>query len=60
MSPEELRALIEKLKNENALDLQSIDELMARRQSAYGERQVYSAMSITEGVPLAEERENNT
>lgn len=51
MSPEELRALIEKLKNENALDLQSIDELMARRQSAYGERQAYSAMSI-------EEREN--
>lgn len=51
MSPEELRAFIEKLKNENALDLQSIDELMARRQSAYGERQAYSAMSI-------EEREN--
>lgn len=44
MSPEELRALIEKLKNENALDLQSIDELMQKRQA-------YSAMSI-------EEREN--
>ncbi|MBW5379918.1 phage major capsid protein, partial [Brachyspira hampsonii] len=42
--PEELRALIEKLKNENALDLQSIDELMQKRQA-------YSAMSI-------EEREN--
>ncbi|OEJ16252.1 hypothetical protein A9495_09305 [Brachyspira hampsonii] len=60
MSPEELRALIEKLKNENALDLQSIDELMARRQSTYGEIQAYSAMSITQGVPSAEERENNT
>lgn len=51
MSPEELRALIEKLKNENALALTTLDELMARRQSAYGERQAYSAMSI-------EEREN--
>ena len=44
MTPEELRALIEKLKNENALDLQSIDELMQKRQ-------VYSDMSV-------EEREN--
>ncbi|PCG18922.1 phage major capsid protein [Brachyspira sp. G79] len=44
MSPEELRALIEKLKNENVIDLQSIDELMQKRQA-------YSAMSI-------EEREN--
>lgn len=51
MSPEELRAFIEKLKNENALALTTLDELMARRQSAYGERQAYSAMSI-------EEREN--
>lgn len=48
MTPEELRALIEKLKNENALVLTTIDELMARRQSAYGEREMYASMSIEE------------
>ena len=31
MTPEELRALIEKLKNENALALTTIDELMQKR-----------------------------
>lgn len=41
MSPEELRALIEKLKNENALVLTTIDELMQKREA-------YSAMSIEE------------
>ena len=51
MKPEELRALIEKLKNENALALTSIDELMQKRNA-------YSSMSITQGVPSAEEREN--
>ena len=32
MTPEELRALIEKLKNENALVLTTIDELMQKRE----------------------------
>ena len=50
MTPEELRALIEKLKNENNLSLTSIDELMLKRNA-------YASMSITQGVPSAEERE---
>ena len=41
MSPEELRALIEKLKNENNLSLTSIDELMQKRNA-------YASMSIEE------------
>ena len=41
MTPEELRALIEKLKNENALALTTIDELMQKRDA-------YSSMSIEE------------
>ena len=41
MTPEELRALIEKLKNENALSLTSIDELMQKRNA-------YASMSIEE------------
>ncbi|WP_020003664.1 phage major capsid protein [Brachyspira innocens] len=41
MSPEELRALIEKLKNENALVLTTIDELMQKREA-------YASMSIEE------------
>lgn len=48
MTPEELRAFIEKLKNENNSALTAIDELMARRQSAYGEIQAYSSMSMEE------------
>ena len=41
MTPEELRALIEKLKNENALVLTTIDELMQKREA-------YASMSIEE------------
>lgn len=41
MKPEELRALIEKLKNENALALTTIDELMQKREA-------YASMSIEE------------
>ena len=41
MTPEELRALIEKLKNENALALTTIDELMQKREA-------YASMSIEE------------
>lgn len=41
MTPEELRALIEKLKNENNLSLITIDELMQKRNA-------YSSMSIEE------------
>lgn len=41
MSPEELRASIEKLKNENALALTTIDELMQKRDA-------YASMSIEE------------
>lgn len=41
MSPEELRALIEKLKNENALALTTIDELMQKRET-------YASMSVEE------------
>ena len=41
MTPEELRSLIEKLKNENALSLTSIDELMQKRNA-------YASMSIEE------------
>ena len=41
MTPEELRSLIEKLKNENALALTAIDELMQKREA-------YSSMSIEE------------
>ena len=41
MTPEELRALIEKLKNENNLALTSLDELMQKRNA-------YSSMSIEE------------
>ena len=41
MTPEELRALIEKLKNENALALTTIDELMQKRE-------MYASMSIEE------------
>ena len=41
MTPEELRALIEKLKNENALALTTIDELMQKRDA-------YASMSIEE------------
>ena len=41
MTPEELRALIEKLKNENNLSLTSIDELMLKRNA-------YASMSIEE------------
>lgn len=41
MSPEELRALIEKLKNENALALITIDELMQKRET-------YASMSVEE------------
>ncbi|MBW5409746.1 phage major capsid protein [Brachyspira hampsonii] len=41
MTPEELRALIEKLKNENNLALTTIDELMQKRNA-------YSSMSIEE------------
>ncbi|MDO6992903.1 phage major capsid protein [Brachyspira innocens] len=41
MTPEELRALIEKLKNENALVLTTIDELMQKREA-------YASMSMEE------------
>lgn len=41
MTPEELRALIEKLKNENNLSLTNLDELMQKRNA-------YSSMSIEE------------
>ncbi|TVL62712.1 phage major capsid protein [Brachyspira hyodysenteriae] len=41
MKPEELRALIEKLKNKNALALTTIDELMQKREA-------YASMSIEE------------
>ncbi|WP_297299625.1 phage major capsid protein [uncultured Brachyspira sp.] len=41
MTPEELRALIEKLKNENALALTTIDELIQKREA-------YASMSIEE------------
>ena len=39
MTPEELRALIEKLKNENNLALTTIDELMQKRET-------YASMSV--------------
>ena len=41
MTPEELSALIEKLKNENALALTTIDELMQKRET-------YASMSVEE------------